>query len=715
MNHKLFPSFLARPAISLALLSLFGAGLAGAQATNVEEITYPDLPRAERPEPQRFELDNGMTVILIEDHELPLVEGQVAIRTGARDESADKIGLASLVGTVLRSGGTQSMGSDELDDWLEDRAARIETRISSTRGSASLSCLAKELPSLLPVVADLLRNPAFEEEKLNVAKTQQISGISRQNDSPQGILQREFREIVYGESSPYARNATYESIGNISRQDLTDWHAKYFHPERVILGLVGDFDTKKALELIRSAFGDWPRGPKLVSDAASYQKDPRAGVYFVEKNDVTQSNIQMGHLGIERDHPDYYAVEVMNQVLGGSFASRLFSNVRSKKGLAYGVRGRVGSNYDYPGLFSLFTSTKTETTGAAIDALLEEARNMTAQPPSPEEIRKAKASILNSFVFRSDTASEILSQQIEFEYFGYPLDWLNRYRQGIEAVGEEQVKAAAAKHIRLDEMAILVVGPAEGSDKPLEDFGTVKVVDISIPEPKVAAVQIDAAGRKRGAELVAKIVEAIGGADRLDRLSNLRTEGSVTAFGPQGEMELAINSTVVFPDRMASEVTLPFGKITQVVDGGKAFVLTPQGAQNLPDSQAKDLLERLQREPLYLLKQRGAEGFQAAVTGQSEVEGTQVELLYIELAGAGTTLGVDPATGTILSRSYQGANQAGAPGEIFETRSDFRPIDGLVLPFTTTTTFEGEPMTKSSTSNIELDVEVDESLFQQDE
>jgi zinc protease len=207
------------------------------------------------------------------------------------------------------------------------------------------------------------------------------------------------------------------------------------------------------------------------------------GVYFVEKPDVTQSAIAMGHAGIRRDHPDYYAVEVMNQVLSGSFASRLFSNVRSRKGLAYSVSGGVGSQWDHEGVFQMWLTTKVETTGAAIEALVEEARNLTAKPPSDAEVAKAKEGILNSFVFNSDSRAEILAQQLLYEYFGYPLDWLERYRAGVEAVTSEEVRAAAAEHVHPDRLAILVVGPAEGQDKPLSEFGTVIAVDITIPPP----------------------------------------------------------------------------------------------------------------------------------------------------------------------------------------------------------------------------------------
>ncbi len=260
-------------------------------------------------------------------------------------------------------------------------------------------------------------------------------------------------------------------------------HAAHFHPDHIVLGLVGDFQRDEALRLVREAFGDWPRGPEPAAVPAFASRPPAPGVYFVEKNDVTQSNVLIGGLGVVRNSPDYYALEVVNHVLSGSFASRLFSNIRTQKALAYSVFGQVGSEWDYPGLLMVYLSTKTETTGAGIEALLEEARNMTARPPTPEEVEQAREAILNSFVFNADSKRKVLTQQLNLEYFGYPADWLPRYRQGIEGVTVEQVRAAAARYLHPEQFAIMVVGPKEGTDKPLSTYGPVTPIDVAIAPP----------------------------------------------------------------------------------------------------------------------------------------------------------------------------------------------------------------------------------------
>ena len=729
MRLRFSKTFLGAAAAALALTLAAGlpaaAQTAAAQDSAAEravarragDLSYPPLPEFEPPQPQRVVLDNGMVVMLLEDHELPLVDAFALVRTGDRLEPADQVGLAGLTGRVLRTGGTGSMSPDELNAFLENKAASIETSIGTTSGSASLSALAKDLPEVLAVFADVLRDPAFAEEQLEVAKAAEIASIARQNDDPQSIAFREFSDVVYGESSPYARQTTYASIGAIDRDDLVAWHERYFHPNRVVLGLVGDFDSARALELVRKELGDWERGPEAADPEVPVAESPAAGVYFVDKDDMTQSNILIGHLGIRKDHPDYYAVEVVNNVLSGGFASRLFSNVRSKKGLAYAVFGGIGSNYDYPGVVQLFTTTKTETTAAAIDALLEEARILrTTSPPTAAEVERAKQSILNSFVFESDSNREILNQQLRYEYYGYPLDWLARYQKGIEAVTVDQARAAAAAHVHPDRFSILVVGPGDGMDAPLSNYGEVRNVDVAIPEPPVERAEVTAEGAERAGELLDRAVEAMGGAERVDAARGLRVVGTATQVTPQGEMAIDVATTHLFPDRFRQELTLPFGSMSMVLADGGGFAVTPQGVMDLPASQLAALQSASRRDPLALLRLRDDPDLVATALPPVELEGTPLERLQLELGGDVTLVDLDPATGEIRRVSYRDAGPTGQPGETVRVYTDYRDVDGgLRYPFAVVGTFEGEKSFEAAVQSVELDPEVDAAEFEKPE
>ncbi len=471
----------------LALLILSMALTVHAQVKQVGELEYPPLPDLVIPEPERVVLENGMVVLLMEDHELPLISVSAYIQTGARLESRDKSGIASLTGTVLRTGGTTKQSGDELDEFLEGKAAMIETGIGSSSGSASMSCLTEDFPAVLEVYGDILRTPAFAPEKLKIAKNQMMASISRQNDDPGGIVSREFKKLVFGDASPYTWVPTYASILSITRKDVVDWHATYVQPHRIILGLSGDFEKEKAITLLNKVFGDWKKGPDVDDPKAFIQEQVPAGMFYVEKNDMTQAKIAMGHLGIRRDHPDYYSLVIVNQILSGSFGARLFSNIRSKQGLAYDVHGGVGLLWDRPGMAILSMSTKTQTTGKGIDALIAESRKMVSNPPTDEEVANAKESILNSFVFSVDSPSKVLGKYLTYEYYGYPSTWLKTFRHGIEQVTVAQVRQAAEKHLRPQDFAILVVGPREGTKSALAKYQNIQELDIRIPEPPEGA------------------------------------------------------------------------------------------------------------------------------------------------------------------------------------------------------------------------------------
>lgn len=454
-----------------------------AQVQYVEELEYPPLPELIIPQPERVVLDNGMVVLMMEDHELPLVSLSAFIRTGSRLEPQDKIGIASLTGTVLRTGGTAKHSGDALNEFLEGKAAMIETSIGVTAGTASMSCLTEDFPAVLEIFGDILRTPAFAPDKLKIAKNQMMASIARQNDDPGGIVSREFRKLIYGNASPYTWVPTYATVLSLTQEDLVAWHHTYFQPNRMILGLAGDFRKDEAVALLNKVFGNWQRGPEANDPEAFIQAKSSAGVYYVEKNDMTQAKIAMGHQGVRRDHPDYYSLVVVNQILSGSFGARLFSNIRSKQGLAYDVHGGVGLQWDYPGTAMLSMSTKTETTGKGIDALLDESRKMVSEPPSEREVAKAKTSILNSFVFSVDSRSKVLGKYLTYEYYGYPSTWLKDFRKGIEQVTVVQVRQAAERHLRPQDFVILVVGPREGTTPAFTRYSSIHELDIHIPDP----------------------------------------------------------------------------------------------------------------------------------------------------------------------------------------------------------------------------------------
>jgi zinc protease len=339
-----------------------------------------------------------------------------------------------------------------------------------------------DFDDVFKVYLDVLRYPAFAQDKLDLAKVQANASIARRNDNVGGITGREIGRLVYGPDSPLASLEEYATIAAITRDDLVAWHKTYYHPNNMMLGVSGDFDAKAMRKTIEKAFVSWPKGPASPDAKIPYRTAPNPGVFFIEKPDVTQVNIAMAHLGIEQKNPDFFAVQVMNDVLGGGFSGRLMNAIRTKKGLAYGVNGGLGAAFNRPGLMRLGMQTKSASLFDAIAALKEEVAGIVTNPPTDEELGTAKESILNSFIFNYDSRARILAQQMSYAYYGLPSNYLETYRSNIEKVTKDDVVRVAKKYVHTDDLAILVVGKAADFPKPLDALGKVTTVDITIPK-----------------------------------------------------------------------------------------------------------------------------------------------------------------------------------------------------------------------------------------
>jgi zinc protease len=448
--------------------------------TSWKQIPVPPLRQFKPHEPRRVELANGMVIFLQEDHELPLIDGVIRVRGGSREEPAEKSGLAEIYGEVWRTGGTKTRTGDQLDDFLESRAVQVDTGSSPDSTFVSWSSLKGDFDQVLPVIQDILENPEFRQDKVDLAKHQVGSLISRRNDDMDEIARRESAKLAYGADNPYARTPEYSTVAAITRDDLLSWHRRTVAPNNMILGITGDFDSAAMEAKLRAAFGGLPRGEAFPQPQIAFHAPP-PGIFFVEKNDVNQSEISMVDLGTDRHNPDYYAIQVMNQLFGGGFSSRLFSNIRSKLGLAYDVGGGVGTAFDHPGVVRISMGTKSGSTAAAIEALQKQINLLITGNVTEQEVKRAKDAILNSFIFEFDSPEKVLAERIRYEFYGYPPDFLERYRAGIEKVTPADVDRVARKYIHPDRLAILVVGNAKDFDRKLTTFGKVTPVDISIP------------------------------------------------------------------------------------------------------------------------------------------------------------------------------------------------------------------------------------------
>ncbi len=362
-----------------ALLTLASPGFT--QVNSYKEIKTPVLRTFTVAQPKRIALANGMVIFLLEDHELPLIRGSAFIHGGSRDVAADKAGLVGILAGSWRTGGTESKTGDQLDDVLESKAARVETIGGEESTRVGIDVLKGDFDFVFPIFVEILQKPAFRQDKIDLAKTQARTGISRRNDEPQTILFREANKLGYGADSPYARQTEYATLNNITRDDLLAFHKRFVYANNIILGFVGDFDSATMEKKLRDTFSNWPRGEK-APPPPPVNATARPGVYYVAKEDVTQGYISASHpAAVLRRDPDYYAVTVMNDILSNGFSGRLMNDIRSKAGLAYGVGGGLSPGWDRPQFFNTIVfGTKSPTTIQSIDLLKQEISDLQTKP-----------------------------------------------------------------------------------------------------------------------------------------------------------------------------------------------------------------------------------------------------------------------------------------------------------------------------------------------
>ena len=467
-------------ALGLGLLASVSSAAQTAQPWS--KIPIPTLHAFHPRQPKRVELPNGLIIFLQEDHELPFINGSILIRGGRRDEPAAKTGLVTLYGQAWRTSGTATLDGDSLDDQMENKAAQIETSGGLASTSLTWSSLKGDFDSVFALATDLLLHHAFKDDKLDLAKQQVATGISRRNDSAEAIAGREVSLLAYGKNSPYGRETEYATIDAVKVADLQAWHQRTVIPNGMIVAVSGDFDSAQMEAKLRAAFSGMKRGAPIAPLKTDFP-GPKPGVFFVEKDDVNQSSVNVFGLGTERNNPDLYALAVMNEVFSGGFGSRVVQEVRTRLGLAYSVGGSYGAAYDHPGLFVVGVGTKSESTVPATKAVLDEISKLKTQPPSADELKSAKDQVLNSFIFNYDSPDKILNEQVILAFYGYPLDFLEKYRDGVEKVSAADVARVANKYIDVAKLAIIVVGNEQQIKPQVSGLGAVTPVDVTIPPP----------------------------------------------------------------------------------------------------------------------------------------------------------------------------------------------------------------------------------------
>lgn len=701
-------------ALLLALCSL------SVEALDIDKIDIPKLNKLNVPEIDRVTLENGIKLYLLKDKSLPLLNINVRINGGSYLEPADKAGLASICGTVMRTGGTEKWTGDEIDQTLEAVGASVETGFDLLSGTARVNVLSEYTELGLKVLADVLRTPVFDQDKIDLAKVQTRTGISRRNDDISGVALREYRKLIFGKDSPYARHPEYATIDAIERDDLVKFHGTWVKPENVQMAIWGDFDRKELLSMINQYFGDWKRGSVEVPPPPKVDYDWRSKLYYVEKTDVEQSYIRMGHLGGLVSDPDYADRIVMNSILGGGFGSRVTNEVRVKLGLAYMAGGRLISNFSYPGYFFMLASTKPGSTIQATKAMIEQIKSMQTDAPTEEEMQKGKDGYLNSFVFNFDTRSEVLNRMMTYDFHGLPEDFLQQEKEKVEHVSPEAVMAAANANLQPDNMIVLLVGNKELFDAPMEELGLgeAEIIDITIPTSEdESELDLSPESLEKGKAILLAGVIAAGGLENFKAINSISIKGNMMISMQGQEFGIATERLMVYPDKHR-EVSNFMGQAIYDIrngdEGWKTSGMSGELADMTPED-IEDAKKSVSRDWVNIFMHSDEPYYQAAYDGTGELGGIAVD--WVAIVGEDdkplTYLGFDESR-KLVGKKQWGETMSGE-GMIETTYSDFQTFNGIVFPMSTLSEMNGQKIQSFSTSERIINGDVPAGSFDKPE
>lgn len=407
-------------------------------------------------------LPDGLTVLHAERHNLPIVMITLLIKASPLNEPEDKAGIAYLTAKMLTEG-TKKRKSSEISEEIEFIGASLDTSTGSDYTTISLSVLKKDMEKGFEIFSDVLLSPLFPEEDIS-RKKEIIKGSLRQSEEdPSFLASKVFIKEVF-HSHPYGRlvNGSIKSIDNIKRDDIVKFYKKHYTPDNAILSVVGDITAEELHSLIKKYLGQWKpevrRGQRSQELKISDQKGPK--IVIINK-DITQANIILGHLGIARDNPDYYAVSVMNYILGGGgFASRLMKVIRDDMGLTYSIYSSFSAN-KYPGQFEVEVQTKNESAGIVIKEILKQINRMRTELVTDNELEDAKSYLTGSFPRRLETSRRIADFLAAVEFYNLGDDYIERYPDYINRITKEDILRVAKRYLDPDNYVLVVVGAKE--------------------------------------------------------------------------------------------------------------------------------------------------------------------------------------------------------------------------------------------------------------
>ena len=745
------------PAV-VALVVAVWAGPVSAQsaAWPSESPPRPRAPREVRFPPYHVQtLPNGLQVVAVLHHEQPIVSMRMLVRAGGALDPKDKFGLADLTAALLTQG-TETQSATELNEAIDFIGGGLGAGAGTDLSFINMIVMKDSFDFGLRTLSDVARRPAFAPEEIERQRQQILSSLRVSLESPEFIADAVFRRLVYG-FHPYAwpQSGTPETLAKISRDDLLSFHRRYFVPNNTILAIVGDVTAEEVFAGVTKVFGNWERR-EVPAESAIAPPDPTRRVVIVNKPDAVQTEVRVGHLGIQRNHADYMPMNLATRILGGEGANRLHQVLRTERGLTYGAQAELNTLRE-SGALQATTNTRSDATGEVLRLMVDEFWRLQRERVGERELAEAKNYMAGSFPLTIETADAIATQVLNVLFYGLPVEQLQSFRERVNAVTTDEVQRVSRVYLRPDRLSIVLVGNSEAFIPQLKKLGFTSFEIVQMNDLDLTTTDFKraggagAAGRAGGAgrpalaplrnrpaayqatsavtaqpgpearALLEKVIAAKGGLDTLRGIKSIvartRTEmpppqGAGRGSGRGGEpVSVETTTYLEYPGRVHVATKLPDATVVQVFDGSRAWVRDPKGVHDVPEQAVRDLRLGLRRDTIAALLAAYDGKLRARLLPDiKDDKGALYRAL--ELSGQDLdpmVLYVDPQTSLIARQTYV----TPGPGSplIEELFSDYKPVAGVQIAFSASVRRGEQTMLERKVVDLRINDPLDPSLF----
>jgi len=706
----------------------------------VPEMPPAGAPRAfEFPKAAGKTLPNGLRVFVVTDHRVPAVAARLVILSaGSIQDPAGMPGVAGMTASLLTQG-TAKRSAKEIAETIDFVGGTLDAKAGRDATTVTLDVVTKDLGVGMDLLSDVVLHPSFRAEELDRQRQQLLSDLEVQYSDPNYLATMAFARTLYG-ASPYGlpEQGTPATVKKLQREDFVKFHDSNYAPGQSLLGFAGDITPEDAFAIAEKYFGGWP---KLDVAATAPQIPPVATtshVWLIDKPDAVQTQIRIGRIAIRRADPEFLPLDVTNHIFGGSYNSRLNTEVRIKKGLTYGASSSFTA-HRYIGSLAVETYTRTEATVDATKLLMDLLTGMSQGKISQKELDFARDYLAGVYPIESETAEQVADRVLTVAAFDLPADYNQTYPVNIRATSLEQVQAAARKYFTTGDLDIVLVGNvsafrdalkkqfagAEITEVPFDQVDVLSPVLRASPQAAAAPTATPAApstaastaipaptpeSLEQGKQILLAAAQAAGGA-ALQSVATLGFSENGILHNPRGDRQLGVTWQVSYPDRSFGEVNLGGATIQQVCDGKSSWLKFPDGIHD-----TTNMIGEFKRGiTLFgggwgLYQQVLAGKISGQAIGEEEIAGKKALGVAIDGPFGAVKLYFDPATHLLAAARYQSVSDHG-PSDNEQHWSDYRTVEGRQFAYATDTYRDGTKLFESTVQSVQVNPKLDDALF----